>query len=107
MSTCPRELQAMLHVRQQWSIRNRIQINTEKTKIMAFFETPALLSARGGQHQPSPTMPSLHVYTPFPTSDPRSYPIHEVSQFDYLGHILENLLLSKPYDTLPRVKFLL
>jgi len=46
MSTCPRELQAVLHA----CIRNRMQINTGKTKIMAFFETLALLRARGGQH---------------------------------------------------------
>jgi len=43
MSTCPRELQAMLHVSQQWSTRSRMRINTGKTKIMAFFETLALL----------------------------------------------------------------
>jgi len=79
----------MLHACQHWSIRNRMQINTEKTKIMVFFETPALLRARGGQHQPSPTMPPFHVYSPFPTSDPRSYPILEVSQFEYLGLILD------------------
>ena len=89
LSICPRKLQFMLHACQQWSIRNRMQINTEKTKIMAFFETPALLRARGGQHQPSPTMPPFHVYSPFPTSDPRSYPILEVSQFEYLGLILD------------------
>ena len=35
MSICPRELQSMIHACQPWSI----QINTEKTKIMAFFET--------------------------------------------------------------------
>ena len=28
MSACPRELQAMLHVCQEWSIRNRMQITT-------------------------------------------------------------------------------
>jgi len=56
---------------------------------MAFFETPALLCAWGGQHQPCPTMPSFHVYSPFPTSDPRSYPTHEVSHFEYLDPILE------------------
>jgi len=56
---------------------------------MAFFETPALLRARGGQPQPSPTMTPFHVYSPFPTSDPRSYPILEVSQFEYLGLILD------------------
>jgi len=56
---------------------------------MAFFETPALLRARGGQHQPSPTVPPFHVYSPFPTSDPRSHPILEVSQFEYLGLIFD------------------
>jgi len=56
---------------------------------MVYFETPALLRARGGQNQPSPTMPPLHVYSLFPTSDPRSYPILEVSQFEYLGLILD------------------
>jgi len=34
-------------------------------------------------------MPPFHVYSPFPTSDPRSYPIHEVSQFEYNGLILD------------------
>jgi hypothetical protein len=88
MSTCSRELQVIILVCQQWSIRNRMQINTDKRK-MAFFETPALLCARGGQHQPGSTMPTFHVYSPFPTSDPRSYPIHEVFQFQYLGLILD------------------
>jgi len=60
---------------------------------MAFFETPALLRAWEGQHQPSPTMPSFHVSSPFPTSDPRSYPILEVSQFEYLGLIMSQLTL--------------
>jgi len=79
MSICPRELQSMLHACQHWSIRNRMQFNTEKTKIMAYFETSVLLRAQGGQHQPSPTMPHFHVYSPFLTSNTRSYPIHEVS----------------------------
>jgi len=54
MSTCqcPRELQAagMLNVCQKWSVRNRMQINTKKTKVVAFFETPSLQQDRGGQH---------------------------------------------------------
>ena len=73
MSTCPRELQAMLHVCQEWSVRNRMQINTQKTKVMAFFETPSLHKARGGQHRPGPTLPPFHVHAPFPTSSPCSY----------------------------------
>jgi len=56
---------------------------------MVFFETAVLLRVRGGQQQPSPTMTPFHVYSPFPTSDPRSYPILEVSQFEYLGLILD------------------
>ena len=31
LSICPRELESMLHACQHWSIRNRMQINTEKT----------------------------------------------------------------------------
>jgi len=38
-------------------------------------------------------MPPFHVYSPFPTSDPRSYPILEVSQFEYLGLILDPKLI--------------
>ena len=34
-------------------------------------------------------MPPFHVYSPFPTSDPRTYPILEVSRFEYLGLILD------------------
>jgi len=67
MPTCLRELQAMVRVCQQWSLRNRMQVNTDKTKIMAFFEIPFLHHARGGQHQPGPNMPLFHVYSPFPT----------------------------------------
>jgi len=78
---------------------------------MAFFETHALLRAQGCQHKLGPTMPLFHVYSPFPSSDPRLYPIHEVSQFEYLGLILDptdsNSLrtsqLWKPNAVLPRV----
>jgi len=89
MSTCPRELQAMLHVCQEWNIRTRMQINTQKTKVMAFFETPSLQKTRGGQHRPSPTLPPFHIHAPFPISSPRSYLITEVLQFEYLGLILD------------------
>ena len=41
------------------------------------------------EHQPSLTVSPFHVYSPFPTSDPRSYPILEVSQFEYLGLFLD------------------
>ena len=89
MSTCPRELQVMLHVCQEWSIRNRMQVNAQKTKVMGFFETPSLQKARGGQHQPGPTLPPFHIHAPFPTSFPCSYFITEVLQFEYSGLILD------------------
>ena len=74
MYTCPRELQDMLLVSQEWSVRNRMQINTQKTKVMAFFETPSLHKARGGQHRPGPTLPPFHIYAPFPTLLPSLLP---------------------------------
>jgi len=93
----------MLHVCQQWSIWNRIQIDTDKTKIIALFETPSILRARGGQHQFGPNMPPFHVvgtdksvpthvYSPFLASDLRSYPFHKVYEFEYLGLILDPTL---------------
>jgi len=65
-----------------------MQINTQKTKVMAFFETPSLHKARGGQHRPGLT-PPFHIHAPFPTSSPCSYLITEVLQFEYLGLILD------------------
>ena len=84
---------AMLHVFQEWSVRSRLQINTQKTKVMAFFETPSLPTARGGQHQPGPTLSPFHIHAPFPTAAPRSYLITEVLQFGYLGLILDPKLI--------------
>jgi len=62
---------------------------TQKIKVMAFFETPSLQKARGGQHRPGSTLPPFHIHTPFPTSSPCSYLINEVLQFEYLGLILD------------------
>jgi len=55
---------------------------------MAFFETPSLQKARGGQHRPGPALPPFHIHAPFPTSSPCSY-ITKVLQFEYLGLILD------------------
>jgi len=71
-----------------------MQIDTDQTEIMAFFETLALLRAWEGQHQPGPTMLHFHVYSPFPTSGPRSYPVHEVFRFEYLGLIFDHKLTA-------------
>jgi len=120
MSICPRELQSILHSCQHWSIRNRMQINTEKTKIMVFFETPALLRARGGQHQPSPTMLPFHVYSPF-LSLSLSRVLHvygdhtgllvdtgipplQLTRYVHLAQLHFRLTITRP-DTLPALLF--
>jgi len=56
---------------------------------MAFFETPSLQKACGGQYRPGPTLPPFHIHAPFPISSPYSYLIAEVLQFEYLGLILD------------------
>ena len=80
---------AMLHVFQELSVRNRMQINTQMTAVIAFFETPSLQKACGGQLKPSPTLTPFHIYAPFPTSDPRFHLITWGFQFQYLGLILD------------------
>ena len=64
-----------------------MQINTQKTKVMAFFETPSLQKARGGQHRPGQSLPPFHIHAPFPI--PCTHLITEVLQFEYLGLILD------------------
>jgi len=66
-----------------------MQINPYKTKAMAFFETPSLQKARGGQHRPGPTLPPFHIHAPFPNFSRYSYLITEVLQFEYLGLVLD------------------
>jgi len=62
MSTCLSELQAMLYVCQEWSIRNRMQINTQKTKVMALRHPPSRrpVVASTDQAQPYPPSTSTH-----------------------------------------------
>jgi len=65
-------------------------INTQKTKMMmSVFETSFLQKACGRQYQPSPVVPPFHMYTPFPTSDPRFHLIAGALQFEYLGLLLK------------------
>jgi len=99
MSTCPRDLQAMLNVCQEWSVRNRTQINTQKTKFMAFFETPSLQKARGGQHRPGPTLPPFYIHVPFPTSSPCSYLITDVLHFEFFGLIIVSSTPNSPWTS--------
>jgi len=60
MSTCPRALQAMLYVCQEWSVRNCMQINTQKTKSHGFLRDPL---PPKNPWWPAPTRPNP---TPFP-----------------------------------------
>jgi len=47
-----------MHVRNgATGLRNRMQMNTQKTKVMVFFETPSQQMARGAQHQHSLALP--------------------------------------------------
>jgi len=108
MSICPRELQAMLHVCQQWSMRNRMQIYTGK-KTMAFFETPALLHARGDNISPAQPCPLFTCNHPSQsqtlarTLSTKSPNLSTFALFWILNSLCTSLL-SRPYDVLPRVK---
>jgi len=57
ISTNAQELQDMIHVCQTWSEKARMQINADKSKIMAFHETAQQKNTRkkptkkGGQNQ--------------------------------------------------------
>jgi len=79
MSICPRELQAMLHVCQHWSIRNRMQINTGKKKWPTSKPLPS--STPGGttlarpNHAPLSRLLTLPNLRPSLVPYPRSLPI--------------------------------
>ena len=60
-STDPSELQAMINFTQRWSERSRLQINAEKTKIMAFHETPS----QEASHLIN--VPQFYLHYAFPT----------------------------------------
>jgi len=73
ISTNAQELQEMIHVCQTWSEKARMQINADKSKIMAFHETAQQKNAhqkpmkKGGQiiyHAP------FHLLSSFPHRDP-------------------------------------
>ena len=70
---------------QDWADRSRMQINTEKTEVMAFFETPAMKAAR--------TSATFVVTFRFPASKPPSHiQLKEPPTFTYLGLQLDPIL---------------
>ena len=96
---------------QHWCIRNRMQINTEKTQIMAFFETPALLRARAGGVNTSPAQLCPHSTCTHPFQPPTLARIlsSKSPNLSTLGlfWILNSLCTSqlwKPSAVLPRVR---
>ena len=72
-----------------------MQINTQKIKVMAFFETPSLHKARGGQHRPDPTLPPFHIHARFPISSPCSYLIIEILQTNFTTGVRGSLHTNK------------
>ena len=77
LSICPRELRSMLHACQHWSIRNRMQINTNN----GFLRNPCPPPRLGGStpaqpnHAPIPRVLTLSHLRPSLVSYPRSLPI--------------------------------
>jgi len=83
------QLQHMIDTYQEWSERIRMKINSDKTKIMVVYETPA---QRASQH------PSLFWLTPrFPLNNPSNpLPLDETKKFIYLGLKLDPQMTIQP-----------
>jgi hypothetical protein len=64
LSTSADELQRMLHECQTWSEKARMQINAQKSKVMAFHETPAQKRKRKERTKKQVQLPSR--LTPHP-----------------------------------------
>ena len=81
----------MLHECQTWSEKARMQINAQKSKVMAFHETPAQKRKRKEQikHTRSASQPTysppFHILAAFPSHRQCSHLIEEVQAFEYLG----------------------
>ena len=99
MSTDPKELQEMLNFCQSWSEESQLQLNAEKSKVMAFHEPKDMKKARkkprkvNGQNMyPA----QFHIFHSFPEHAQRSAPLKEVTEFDYLGLRLRPLPDNEP-----------
>ena len=111
MSTCPHELQRLIHACQTWSKKSRLLINTDKSKVMALNETAdvhrarknlqasfllPLPATRKNLKQEQPLAP-FHLISRFPTgAGPTTHLLEEVPQYDYLGLRLDEKLTMGP-----------
>ena len=87
ISQCPYQLQAMLNTCQDWCNQARIQINTDKTKVVHFYKS---ISVKNGTYPPLAHKWSI----PPSVNKPKAArtPIIEVDHFKYLGIILDQEL---------------
>ena len=85
----------MLNFCQSWSEESRLQLNAEKSKVMAFYETKEMKKARKKPRRASGQTiypAQFHIFHSFPKHAQRSAPLKEVQEFDYLGLRLDPFL---------------
>jgi len=84
MSTCPRELQAMLHVCQNGVFEIACRSTHRRQKSWLSSRPPPSRRPMVASTDPAQPYPLFHIHAPFPTSSPCSYLITEILQFEYL-----------------------
>jgi hypothetical protein len=103
IATSETELQRMLQACQEWSEKSRIQINTDKTKIMGFHEEAAAKKLRTSPIGPTYNnvrvtvtyQTPFYILSSFPAASSYSTPLKEVDEFTYLGLTLDSKVSMK------------
>ena len=90
ITQCPQELQNMLHFIQAWCEGSRIEINTDKTKIVHHYPSLAPREERDREK-------NWHITKSFPqNANPQKIILKEVTTFKYLGVSLDQNLSMDP-----------